>query len=203
MTMSMKTRRFGMCVSYAFPATMGNMPAQRDPVSLLFDRQARALLTRAYRLPRGVWAGVRVPPPTLGHIGWAARQGISLLGPDNASTASGEHKDARTRWLRGMVRALYYQHKWYSDARGGGMRTERRTAPASTGALEVEVGGWLGPRMQGALIVVPGGHAVRVRLQYGGKTARRVVQAMPDSERIWTDDGQRAGRFSLVERRDW
>lgn len=110
--------------------------------------------------------------------------------------------DARTRWLRGMVRALYYQHKWYSDGKGG-MRTAKRTAAVPPGPLEVEVGGWLGPRMQGASIVVPGGHAVRVRLRYGGKTARRAVEAMPDSERIWTDDGQPAGRFSLIERRDW
>jgi hypothetical protein len=180
------------------------MPAQRDPVSLLFDRQARALLTRVYRLPRGAWAGVRVPPPTLAHLSWAQMTlGISLLGPDNASTLSGQHDDARTRWLRGMVRALYYQHKWYSDARGGGMRTQKRTTPASAGALQVEVGGWLGPRMERSRIVVPGGHAVRVRLQYGGKTARRVVQSMPDSERIWTDDGQRAARFSDITRRDW
>lgn len=173
-------------------------------MSLLFDAQARRLLERCYRLPRGAWAGVRVPPPTLAHLSWARMTlGINLLGPDNASTISGQHEDARTRWLRGMVRALYYQHKWYSDARGGGLREQKRTTPASTGALQVEVGGWLPPRLQGSRIIAPGGHAVRVRLQYGGKTARRVVQAMPDSERIWTDDGGRAGRFSLVERRDW
>lgn len=205
MTMSMKTRRFGMTASYALLPIIGNMPggATRDPVSVLFDRQARILLARVYRLPRGVWAGVRVAPPTARHLAWAAGRGMDLLGPDNASTASGQHEDARTRWLRGMVRALYYQHKWYSDARGGGMRDEKRTTPASTGALQVEVGGWLGPRTERGVIVVPGGHAVRARLQYGGKTARRVVQAMPDSDRIWTDDGAPAARFSLVERRDW
>jgi hypothetical protein len=190
---------------------MGNMPRstnpggpgpRRDPVSLLFDGQARALLIRVYKLPRNAWAGVRVPPPTLGHITWARAQDIDLLGEDNASTRSGEHMDARTRWLRGMVRALYYQHKWYSDGKGG-MRTAKRTAAVPPGPLEVEVGGWLGPRMQGGAIVVPGGHAVRVRLRYGGKTARRVVEAMPESERIWTDDGQEGGRFSVMENRDW
>jgi len=174
----------------------------RDPVSELFDRQARQLLARTYRLPRNAWAGVRVPPPSRNQVSWAAARGIDLHGPDNAST-EGAHYDARTRWLRAFVRSLNYQHKWYSDARGGGLRTEKRTTPASTGALEVEVGGWLAPVMREGSIVTAGGNGVRVRLRYGGKTARRVVQGMPDSKRIWTDEGNPGARFSYRSLRDW
>jgi hypothetical protein len=174
----------------------------RDPVSELFDAQARQLLARAYRLPRNAWAGVRVPPPSMSQVRWAARQGIDLHGPDNAST-EGSHYNARTRWLRAFVRALNYQHKWYSDGRGGGLRAEKRTTPASSGALEVEVGGWLAPVMREGRVVTVGGNAVRVRLRYGGKTARRVVQGMPDSKRIWTDEGRPGARFSNPALRDW
>jgi len=176
--------------------------ARRDPVSVLFDRPARELLARVYRLPRGAWAGVRVPPPSARQAAWAAELGIDLFGPDNASVRGG-HYDARTRWLRAYVRALHYQHKWYSDALGGGLREERRTTPASTGALKVEVGGWLAPVMRGGRIVAPGGNGMRARLLYGGKTARRVVEAMPEERRIWTGEGRPGGRFSYVELRDW
>lgn len=174
----------------------------RDPVSELFDATARRLLARVYRLPKGAWAGVRVAPPPARTAAWAAGMGIDLSGPDNAS-AEGSHYDARTRWLRAFLRSLHYQHKWYSDARGGGLRDEKRTTPASTGALQIEVGGWLAPVMRDGRITVAGGHAVRARLRYGGKTARRVVQSMPDSKRIWTDEGHPAGRFSNPALRDW
>lgn len=177
------------------------MPLKRDPVSELFDNRARELLVRVYRLPRGAWAGVRVPPPSRNQVRWAAGMGIDLRGPDNAST-EGSHYDARTRWLRAFVRSLNYQHKWYSDGRGGSLRTEKRTTPVRA-PLEVEVGGWLAPVMRDGRITVPGGNAVRARIRYGGKTARRVVEAMPDSKRIWTDDGRPAGLFSNPVLRDW
>ena len=45
--------------------------------------------------------------------------------------------------------------------------------------------------------------AVRARVAYGGKTARRVVESKRAADRIYTDDGSMGGRFSVAERRDW
>lgn len=115
------------------------MAHKRDPVSELFDGGARRLLARAYAKP-GQWAGTRVADPAARHLAWLARLGIDPGGPDPARALPGRGLNAGDRWTRGFVRALYYQHKWFSGKPGGGWRSERRTVARDASALEVEVG---------------------------------------------------------------
>lgn len=176
---------------------------ERDPVSVLHDRGAREMLARVYAARRGAWVMTRLADPTDRHRAWArALYGIDLDGPDNAPTLSGRRLDARTRWGRAFMRALWYQHRWYGPAAGkaGGVRTARRMTPASA-ALQVQWGRRLPGSATGRML--PAGRAVRVRVAYGGKTARRVVQAKRYGDRIYTDDGGQAGRFSVAAERDW
>lgn len=170
----------------------------RDPVSVLFDEGARALLARAYAA-RGQWAGTRLADPGPRHLAWLAARGISPLAPDNASAASGGGLDARSRWMRGFIRALYYQHRWYSSTGPGlAWRAERRSSPRNAGALEVRVGNRVPVRG-----VIPAGRAVRVRVRPGGQAARRAVQQLGDADRIYDDAGRPAGRWSDPSLRDW
>jgi len=174
------------------------MPAERDPVSELLDRGARELLVRAYSVPSGTWVMTRLADPSREHLDWAQDMGIdSLLGPDRATTISGERANAHTRWGRAFVRALYFNHRWYGDRAAKGMRSERRTVPYGT-PLQVEWG-----RRMPVREVIPAGRAVRIRTAAGGRTALRVVQAKPDSQRIYEDDGAPAGRWADPARRDW
>lgn len=176
---------------------------QRDPVSVLLDRGARDILARVYAAPRGQWVMTRLADPTPRHVTWARARGWNLLGPDNAATLSGRHVDAHTRWGRAFMRALYYQHRQFGPEPGRGargIRETRRTVPTGS-ALQVQWGRRLPGSARGQ--VLPAGRAVRVRLAYGGKTARRVVQAKRDGDRIYADDGRMAGRFSVAEERDW
>lgn len=161
------------------------MPAERDPVSVLWDAAARQLLARA-RAGRGQWQGTRIADPSPRQRAALAGMGIDVDGPDAPSSAGGRKGglNARTRWARGFVRAVYY----VNDTRHGG--------PGR--ALEVEVGAH-----KPALGVIPAGRAVRVRVRPGGSAALRAVGRKPDSARIWTDDGFAAARFSDVSLRDW
>ena len=173
---------------------------ERDPVSLLLDRGARELLARVYAAPRGQWVMTRLADPTGRHRAWARAHGWDLDGPDNAATLSGRHINAHTRWGRAFMRALWYQHRQYGPAAGRGargLRDTRRMTPYG-GALQVEWG-----RRMPSLGVIPPGRAVRVRAAYGGKTARRVVQARAYGDRIYTDDGGAAGRYAVAAERDW
>lgn len=104
----------------------------------------------------------------------------------------------RTRWVRAYVRALYYQHKWFSPTSGTVMRSSRRMVAAPHGALEVRVG-----RRLNVLGVLPAGRQVEVRIRAGGETARRAVYKMDESERIWTGQGRAGGRFAEISGRDW
>lgn len=176
------------------------MPWQRDPLSVALDPGARAFLQRVYAA-RGGWAATRLADPPADIRRWAAGLGIDPLGPDNASTVSGQHANYRTRWGRAFVRAMYYQHKWYGGAqrRGGpGLRDARRTVPYAR-PLEIEVG-----RHVPARGTIPAGRLVRARLRPGGQTARRAVQHKPVSARVYDNDGDPdGGRWSDPERRDW
>ena len=160
------------------------MPAERDPVSVLWDRGAAQLLGRARRV-RGAWASTRIADPT-------PRQRAALLAvygidPDSRDRPSTSTRrgglNARTRWARGFVRAVYYAN----DTRHGGPGL----------ALEIEVGAH-----KPALGVIPAGRAVRLRVRKGGQVAARAVARKPEDERIW--DGKiPAGRFSHLALRDW
>ncbi len=176
------------------------MSATRDPVSLIFDTAARRLLDRAYAA-RGTWVQVWLPDPDLRDRTRFLEQGIGdLTGPDRPSVRNrAGGLDARTRWARGFVRALNYQHKWYSPtARGGGWK--HRTAPRSTGGLRVEVGRHVPGNPAGGL---PPRRRVRVMIAAGGAAKARAVARLADRDRIWTDDGRPAGRFSDPALRDW
>jgi hypothetical protein len=169
----------------------------RDPVSVLFDAGARSLLTRAYAA-RGTWVSTRLADPSPRHLAQLALLGINPLGPDGATAAGGRGLDARTRWARGFVRALYYQHRWYAPGTGDRWRQARRTVPGGRGALEVQVGPRL--RVRG---VLPGGREVRVRVHPGGQAARRAAARLPDSRRIYDDQWAPGERWSDPALRDW
>ena len=175
------------------------MPYERDPLSVLLDTGARRLLERAYAQP-GTWVGTRLADPGMRARTFAAARGINPDGPDHPSARGGRsaRTDAKTRWARAFVRAVYYQHRWYS---GGGQqpwRRDRRTSPRSTGGLRFEVG-----RHVPAAGVFPAGRAVRIRLERGGQAKERAVRRLPDSQRIYTDSGAEGARWSDPDLRDW
>jgi hypothetical protein len=165
---------------------------------VLFDAGARRLLARAYAKP-GEWVMTRLADPTPGEAARClAWYGINVLGPDNAPTQSGRRQDAHTRWGRGFVRALYYQHKWWSGLGSSGWRASKRTTPRTAGALQVEWG-----RRLPVLGVIPAGRAVRVRLARGGQAAAKAVAAKGEGARIYDARGNPAGRHAEASERDW
>jgi hypothetical protein len=161
-----------------------------DPVSVAFEAQARRLLERAYR-QRGEWVSVRLADPSI-------RQrtrfiGIDLLGPDNATAVGGKGLDAKTRWARGLIRALYRLHKNEYGRRG---------------ALRVEVGRHIpappqfdprDPRAEG----LPPARQFRLMIDRGGSVAMRAVRRQPDRDRIYDDEGRPTLRWADAAKRDW
>ena len=154
-------------------------------MSVLWDRGAAQLLGRARRA-RGGWAATRIADPSpRQRTALLQAYGIDPDGPDQPSTARRRGGvNARTRWARGFVRAVY----WLNDTRHGGPGL----------ALEIEVGAH-----KPALGVIPAGRAVRLRVRRGGQVAMRAVARKPDAQRIWDSSGIPAGRFSDPARRDW
>lgn len=167
------------------PATSGTF--DRDPVSELLDTGARRLLERAYASP-GRWVTTRLADPTPGHRSYFGSVGINVDEADKAGRALNAH----TRWARGFVRALYYQHAWFSELGGRGWRRQRRTTERKAGALKVEVG-----RHMPELGVIPAGRIVRVILYPGGAPARRAAERAPAQ---YVGGGQAAADPT---RRDW
>jgi hypothetical protein len=173
-------------------------PLERDPVSVMLDGRARVLLSRAYA-DRGQWVFGRLADPTPAERAEASGRGIDVTGPDAPSVRSARGGlNARSRWGRGLVRALYYQHRNYSTAGTAELRTARRTSPRSAGALRVQIG-----RRLPAAGVFPAGRAVRVQLASGGRAKTAAVDRLPDSGRIYEDDGTAGGRHAEVSLRDW
>ena len=160
---------------------------QRDPVSELFDQAARSLLARAYARP-GKWAASRVADPSPRHRAYLADRGIDPFERDRVGSGM-----AKTRWARGMVRALYYQHKWWSAA-GGGFRADKRQTYRQTGALVVEVGNVVVARG-----VIPRGRAIRVMLAPGGQAKVKAAAGVPERE-TWADQGP---AWADPGKRDW
>jgi hypothetical protein len=158
----------------------------RDPVSELFDAGARRLLTRAYARV-GTWQQTRVTDPSARHCAWAAELGIDLDGRD---------KWGRPRWAAGMVRAIYYQHKWFYSR--GALREQRRNVANDSRAVQVEVG-----RRMPAVGVLPAGRIVRVRVRPGGAAAARAARAEPADRRIYTTSGAPGARWNDQSQRDW
>lgn len=165
----------------------------RDPVSELFDGPARRLLERAYAQP-GQWTSTRLANPSASHVAWAAGMGINVLGADPAQTDSGAHLNARSAWARAFVRAVYHQHRWYF--RRGRLGSMRNAVPATSRAVRFQVG-----RLQPALGVIPAGRQVSIMVMTGGQAARRAVRGLPESHRIYGDDGRTAGAWADPELR--
>lgn len=182
---------------------------ERDPLSVLLDAGARRLLERAYANP-GTWVGTRLADPGMRARTFAAARGINPDGPDNPSVRGGPSRrtDAKTRWARAFVRAVYYQHKWYSGGGTRPWRKDRRTAPRSTGGLRFEVGRYMPASPQydpgnPAAGGFPAGRAVRIQLARGGAAKAKAVARLPDSQRIYTDSGAEGARWSDPSLRDW
>lgn len=156
------------------------MPYRRDPVSERFTEGARILLERAYRNP-GQWQSTRLIDPEPGIVAEFAAEGIDVLEPDPVRGQA-----AKTRWARGFVRALWYQHRWYSP-RQTGRRWRRRTTERTSGALLTEVG-----RRLPARGIFPAGRSVRVcYLRRGGQVKARAVARKPAAARWAPPQGQR------------
>lgn len=161
------------------------MSLEPDPASLLWDTAAAELLRRAYAA-RGQWVGIPVADPSDRLRLRLLALGIDPLGPDAPSAIGGRRSglNARDRWRRAFVRALYRAN----DGRRGG--------PGRP--IQVEVGVKL-PRRG----VIPPRRPVRVRVRPGGKAAMRAVDRKPDRQRIWVGDGGTGHRFSDPSLRDW
>ena len=164
----------------------------RDPVSVLFDGPARRMLDRAYARD-GTWVGGRIPDPTPAHRSYLSGLGIN---PDTRDDV-GVTLNARTRWARGFVRALEYQHRWYSGAPdGGGWRDRKRARPRQDLGLRIDVGRALGGGRQAGTLLRPG-RAVRIQVRSG---AKRWVRDNRTSRQRW--DLSESAR-SDASRRDW
>lgn len=170
------------------------MTAQRDPASVLLDSGALELLARAYELPRNTWAGTRLADPGPRTLAYLASHGIDWKGPDNPSVTGGRGGlNARDRWTRAFVRALFYNHRRIMAAGGGPRFTLNRAD-----ALEVDVGRRVIPRG-----IIPAGRAVRIQIRQGGRAAYQAARKMPDRDRIYELDGSLGDRASRLELRDW
>jgi hypothetical protein len=165
----------------------------RDPVSELLDHGARALLDRAYAKP-GHWVSTRLQDPSPQHVAHFAQQGIDVLGPDDAA----RKVDAHTRWARGFMRAIYYQHLWFSELGGRGWRSGPRNVKRTSGAIQIDIG-----RHLPELGVIPAGRVVSVILRPGGQAARKAVERIPEPGRIFTRAGEPGGAAVGGDRRDW
>ena len=175
---------------------LGAVTAQRDPASILLDQGARDLLARAYDAPRGTWTGTRLADPGPRARLYLAAEGIDWRGPDNPSVPGGRGLNARDRWTRAFVRALYYNHRLYTSGRG--VLAEARMVPNRADALEVDIGRRVSPRG-----IIPAGRAVRVRIRQGGRAAYQAARSKPGRDRIYDDGGYHAERASVLELRDW
>jgi hypothetical protein len=185
---------------------IGFMVYTRDPVSEAFDGAARRLLDRVYA-QRGQWVAVWLPDPTIRQRTRYIGAGINVDGPDPLPAGGGVN--ARSRWARGFVRALYYQHRYYSPMRSSS-GWKRRTSLRASGGLRVEVGRHVAASPQfdpqhperGGF---PARRRVRVMLAAGGRKKDAAVARLSDKDRIYQRDGSPADRFSHANGpfRDW
>ncbi len=172
--------------------TLVSVTLQRDPVSVQFDAAAERLIRRA-SARKGQWAGTYLRNPSPEWMLWGARNRINLLGPDTQPGAM-----ARTRWCRGFIRSVYYQHKWFYYAGKGLDTDDRRVSPNSSSAIQFQVGT---VRIDPSGLVI--GRAVRIRFLEGGSKAMAAVKKLPDERRIYDDYGRPADRWADPAMRDW
>ena len=159
----------------------------RDPISEWFDRGARDFMTRVYARP-GQWVGTRVAAPSPQEIATAmVRLGINVRGRDHLG---------RPRWVAGFVRACYYQHKWHRT--GNAWHDEKRLTANQGRGIQYEIGHWMPQRG-----IVPPGYAIRFRSKPGGAAAQKAARKMPDSKRIFLEDGELGPKWADPSLRDW
>lgn len=170
------------------------MPLVRDPVSELFDAGAARLLRRAYARP-GQWVGTRIAAPTPRHVRWARAQGIDVFARDSVPGGA-----ARNRWMRGFVRSVYYQHRWFYRE-GQGLGTEKRVSGGSARAVRYEVG-LVRLDRNAAGDVINRGRAVRIKVLAGGAAAQSAAERMPDAKKIFVA-GEPGPRWADPAQRDW
>jgi hypothetical protein len=84
------------------------VPGVPDPVSVLWEPAAAKFYAGVRAAGPGRWFGIRIADPEPRHVRLFEFYGIELLERDRASTGS---LDARDRWRRGFVRAVYRQAK--------------------------------------------------------------------------------------------
>ena len=162
-----------------------------DPVSTLFDAAAKRLLERAYARP-GEFVRTRLANPGPRTVAFASARGINnLLGPDPVAT-SGGGLNARTRYCRAFVRAIYRQHK--KSGMPGGIHVEvGRHIPASPqfDPEHPDRGGF------------PPGRAVQVLYRADKNKARAYMRNQPDSAKAIDNKGYPTRRWSNPGQRDW
>jgi hypothetical protein len=171
---------------------LGRFKPNRDPVSVFLDDFAGRLLARCYAAD-GDRVTMRLPNPGPTTRRRFSMQGIDVTGPDNPSVpGKSGGQNARTRYARGVVRALYYQHK--RSARRKPLRFEVGRLLAASPQYDPD-----NPRAGG----IPPGRNITIWLDKGGRKAQAAVTRLPDRDRIWTDDAKPAARFSQAALRDW
>jgi len=149
-----------------------------------FQPVAQRLLQRAYQ-SRGTWVSVRLAEPSHRQIARWRDEGIDVTAPDPVPGQL-----ARTRWARGLVRALYREQR----GRSGALRVEvGRRMPGSRSYDPANPG-------EGGL---PPARTFRLQIALGGVVARRAVTRLPYSRRIYTDQGDPAGAHNDSTGRDW
>ena len=169
-----------------------------------FDPAVRRLLDKVYA-NKGSWQQVWLPDPTLRQRTRFIGIGINVDGPDPLPAGGGVN--ARTRWARGFIRALYYQHRNFSPMRGKSW--EKRTSPRNTGGLRVQVGRHVpaSPQFDPANPSAggfPARRRIRVQLAAGGKAKATAVARLSDEDRIYTKSGAAAARWGGAGKyRDW
>lgn len=164
------------------------MTTTADPVSETLDRAARQLLDRVYAA-RGGWAVTRLASPTPEQAGYWLFQGVPVWGPDPVHRQNPDGLDARSRWMRAYIRALWRQHQfWSGDPDTGGWRAQRRTTRRPDG-IQIRVG-----RLMPVRGIIPAGREIRVRMS-------DIPKGSPvPAGRQWASGGPAASDATV---RDW
>ena len=156
---------------------MAGVPA--DPASAYWE-QAAAVFLRRVIAARGGWYGTRIADPSADIAARLEQIGYDPFARDDSSARHRDGLNARDRWRRSFVRAVYR----LNDTRNGG--------PGRT--IQLEVG-----RRYPQRGLIPPGRFVRARTRRGGTVAARAAKRLPEG-RQWAHGG---GAASDTSKRDW
>lgn len=163
-----------------------------DPVSVDFEVTAKRLLGRAFQQP-GQWVVVGLIDPDKKQRGYWKSRGIDLDGADPVPPGG---LNARTRWARALVRAIYRVNKHEGNGDRSITVEVGRHIPASPqwDAANPRAGGFP-PRRQ-----------FRIMYQPDKAKARRHMRRQPDTARAVDDQGRPTSHWSdpnNPKQRDW